>query len=332
MLQTYSLHCDCGERITFSHPGPTTQRDTVVLRQACPACVDVLYVTIPGANAYKMRADTLELQEGILDIFAEQAPPLTVRQVYYQATVMGLVQKTEAGYDRVQSQLTSMRRAGSVPYDWIADSSRHVFRTTLYADATDALTRMQEYYRRDLWQGQDVQVQVWVEKKALIGVLWPICREFGVPLYPCGGYSSITFAYEAAQELRAADKPVFVYHLGDFDADGVHAAATLEAELLTHGARVEFRRLGLDWHHVVEHNLPTRPQKKTSSRLAWFVERYGNLPACELDALPAVELRQLVHNAITAHINPWEWERLQAVEAEEKRSLAMIAAHGLTLR
>lgn len=38
---------------------------------------------------------------------------MTVRQVFYQATVRGIIEKTEAGYDKVQSLLVTMRRDGS---------------------------------------------------------------------------------------------------------------------------------------------------------------------------------------------------------------------------
>jgi hypothetical protein len=58
--------------------------------------------------------------------------PMTVRQAFYQATVRGIVEKTEAGYNKVQNDLVVMRREGFVlsdefvrlPYDWLTDSTR----------------------------------------------------------------------------------------------------------------------------------------------------------------------------------------------------------------
>jgi hypothetical protein len=52
---------------------------------------------------------------------AEEMEPISVRGVYYQATVRGLVEKTELGYRQVQHDLTVMRRAGDLPYGWLAD-------------------------------------------------------------------------------------------------------------------------------------------------------------------------------------------------------------------
>jgi hypothetical protein len=43
----------------------------------------------------------------LLDIIEDQQP-MTVRQVFYQATVRDLVEKTEAGYTKVQVDLTLM--------------------------------------------------------------------------------------------------------------------------------------------------------------------------------------------------------------------------------
>jgi DNA repair protein RadD len=39
---------------------------------------------------------------------------MTVRQVFYQATVHGLVEKAESGYAKIQTDLTLMRRAGEI--------------------------------------------------------------------------------------------------------------------------------------------------------------------------------------------------------------------------
>ena len=36
--------------------------------------------------------------------------PMTVRQVFYQATVAGIIEKSEAGYNKVQTDLVQMRK------------------------------------------------------------------------------------------------------------------------------------------------------------------------------------------------------------------------------
>ena len=74
------------------------------------------------AEVERRRARLLEIVEAM--------KPMTVRQVFYQATVRGLVEKSEAGYTKVQSDLVLMRRSGFLPYAWLADNTRWAEPTT----------------------------------------------------------------------------------------------------------------------------------------------------------------------------------------------------------
>jgi hypothetical protein len=69
------------------------------------------------------RAAVEERRLALYDIVADMQP-MTVRQVFYQATVKGIVDKTEAGYTKVQTDLVLMRKSGMLPYDWLADNTR----------------------------------------------------------------------------------------------------------------------------------------------------------------------------------------------------------------
>ena len=57
------------------------------------------------------KAEVEERREALLAII-DDGRPMTVRQVFYQATVRGLVEKAETGYAKVQTDLTVMRKAG----------------------------------------------------------------------------------------------------------------------------------------------------------------------------------------------------------------------------
>ena len=56
-----------------------------------------------------------ERRRALYNIVAEQRP-MTVRQIYYQATVHGLVDKTEQGYERVSADLNVMRKSGELTF------------------------------------------------------------------------------------------------------------------------------------------------------------------------------------------------------------------------
>src|SRR5215471_315218 len=69
------------------------------------------------------KAEVEERREALFDIVFT-GKPMTVRQVFYQGAVRYIVEKAETGYDKVQRDLTIMRRAGELPYDWLADNTR----------------------------------------------------------------------------------------------------------------------------------------------------------------------------------------------------------------
>ena len=93
---------------------------------------------------------------------------MTVRQVFYQATVRGIVPKNENGYQMVATALADMRRAGMLPFRWIADNTRWVRRPRTYGSIAHALRETAMFYRRSLWDSADAYVEIWLEKDALI--------------------------------------------------------------------------------------------------------------------------------------------------------------------
>lgn len=323
----YKLECTCGytERRTV---GDVDEHGLITFRLRCPRCNKVSH-WLKKSGRTRVHDSTVELQFAIHKVFEEIAPPLTVRQTYYLLTARKVVDKTEAGYNKVQRELTKMRRSGSIPYEWIADNSRTFYHVNAHQSLAEAAQDMARWYRRDLWAAQGVHVEIWLEKRALVGQLYPICNEFGVRLYPCGGYSSISFAFEAAMELRQISDPIYIYHLSDFDADGVFSSVSLENELRMHGAEFTFRRLALAQGQIGELGLhdALRPQKRSSTRWGFWVDHYGAAQdACELDAIHPATLRTMVRDTIESHIDPYAWARLQAVEREERRSIEQWAA------
>ena len=130
------------------------------------------YVASPIKRARASRSEMEARAEALLDI-AEAMQPCTVRQVFYQATVRGLVEKTEAGYAKVQRQLADLRRAGELPWHWIADNTRWQRKPRTWDSLEDALENTARTYRRSLWTDAAAYVEIWLEKDALAGVL---CR------------------------------------------------------------------------------------------------------------------------------------------------------------
>ncbi len=245
--------------------------------------------------------------------------PMTVRQVFYQATVRGLIEKTENGYRKVQGMLTDMRKSGALPYGWIADNTRLMRKPRTYVGIEHALENTAKFYRKNLWADAGVYVEVWLEKDALSGVIYDVTHDFDVPLMVARGYASLSFLHSAAEELKHQDRPCFIYHLGDFDPSGVNAAETIERTLreLAPGADITFERLAVKPYQIEAWNLPSRPTKQTDTRAKNW--KGGN--SVELDAIEPDILRAIVRTAIERHLPPREFERLKQIEAAERDTL-----------
>jgi len=95
----------------------------------------------------RTEADIRRLRGWQVTIIAE-IEPATVRQTFYQASVRGLVEKTEAGYRLICRLLTAMRRGGLLPFSWIADNTRWQRKPRTYSSLSAMLELTQQTYRR----------------------------------------------------------------------------------------------------------------------------------------------------------------------------------------
>lgn len=247
--------------------------------------------------------------------------PMTVRQVFYQATVRGIAEKSETGYTKVQTDLVQMRRAGVLPYDWLADNTRWQRKPISYAGIECALEETARFYRKDLWADADAYVEIWLEKDALSGVIYPLTAKYDVPLMVARGHASLSFLHTAADYINKLDVPAFIYHLGDFDPSGVNAAEKIEETLkkLAPDAEIHFERIGVTSVQIESWDLPARPTKATDTRSKSF----GDI-SVELDAIEPNQLRALVQEAIEQHLPAKQFEVLKVAEESERELLTKL--------
>ncbi len=245
--------------------------------------------------------------------------PCSVRQVYYQATVHEVVDKTEAGYDKVQRALVTLRRTGRVPYRSITDNTRWQIRPTTFTSIEHALAETTRLYRRAVWDDVDAYVEVWLEKDALAGVVHPITDAYDVPLMVARGFSSISFLHSASEDIAALKKPAYIYHLGDHDPSGVDAGRHIEQELREGApdADIHFERLAVLPSQIASWRLPSRATKKSDSRARTF----GHSRSVDLDAVHPDRLRQLVEDAILQHLPKNQLAVLKVAEDSEREIL-----------
>jgi hypothetical protein len=273
------------------------------------------YETSPIKRTRATKAEVEARREALLEI-VDAGKPMTVRQVFYQATVRGLVEKAESGYAKVQTDLTKMRRDGSLPYDWLADNTRWQRKPRTFNSVEDALRDTAAFYRKSLWTDADCYVEIWLEKDALAGVVLPVTSMNDVPLMVARGYASLSFLYSAAEYINELEVPTYIYHLGDFDPSGVNAGEKIEETLreLAPDADITFERIAVTEEQITDWDLPTRPTKASDTR----AKSFGSSLSVELDAIEPNRLRAIVQEAIEQHLPTEQFEALKAAEQSER--------------
>jgi hypothetical protein len=209
-----------GERVDLGRTHPRSAEVSAAINGAA----------YPASHIKRRRATKAEVEarrSTLLEIVSDMKP-MTVRQVFYQASVRNLVEKSEAGYAKVQTDLAHMRRAGELPYDWLADNTRWQRKPRTFNSVQQALDDTARLYRKALWADADAYVEVWLEKDALAGVVVPITALYDVPLMVARGYASLSFLHSAADYIGDLEVPTHIYHFGDFDPSGVNAAEKIE--------------------------------------------------------------------------------------------------------
>jgi len=282
--------------------------------------VTTSYQASPVKRRRSTKAEVEQRRESLLDIVSEMQP-MTVRQVFYQATVRSIIEKTEAGYTKVQTDLALMRRAGELPYEWLADNTRCQRKPRTFNSVEEALKQTAQLYRKNLWASADAYVEIWLEKDALAGVVWPVTAAYDVPLMVARGYASLSFLHTAAEFINDLTVPAYIYHLGDYDPSGVNAAEKIEQTLreLAPYAEIYFVRIAVTPGQIQEWNLPTRPTKASDTR----AKNFGEI-SVELDAIEPEVLRTIVEAAIELHLPSEQLEVLKAAEESERELITSL--------
>ena len=232
-----------------------------------------VYRTSPIKRRRRTRVEIAQLDDQIVSVLRLDHPQ-SVRHVFYRMTDPRLpepVEKSEKGYRHVQAVSSSCADRAKIPYGWISDATRRGYHTDTFSSASDFLTQMNGLYRADLWADADIYCEVWTESRSIAGVVQDDCEELAVSLYPAGGFTSISLAYQAADYINSFNtgEEVVIFYLGDFDPAGVVIDVALERELRTHlndDVDLNFVRLAITPEQIETYDLPTKPRKPGDRR------------------------------------------------------------------
>ncbi len=247
--------------------------------------------------------------------------PMTLRQLFYRCVSSGKLANMQSEYKRLGRVMTTLREYGNVPRTWLVDHLRQTIKPSSWSGLADFGSAVRDSYRKNFWAAQAVHLAIFVEKDAVAGTLQPVTEEYDVALHVCRGYASISFAGSIADEWAMIEKPIHAYYLGDFDPSGFDIERDLREKLSRYsGVDFEWRRLAITIEDFDDYDLIRLPVKQTDRRTQKFIEAHGEACA-ELDALPPVELRRRVEDAILSHLDADEWSRLKQIEAVERNSI-----------
>ncbi len=285
--------------------------------------------TYGAGTAIRRRASKLELaqlHDQIVTVLADDHPQ-SVRHVYYRMTDPRLlfpVPKTENGYRQVGRELVKLRQNGRVSYSWISDSTRMGHFVSTFIDASDFISSIAGMYRADLWRDLPAYPEVWCESRSIAGVIGGLCREYGISLYPAGGFSSETFIWEASQQINRAcnGRQLRVFYIGDYDPAGVLIDKDIERKMRLHldpSVNMTFMRIGITEEQITQYDLPAKPRKQSDRRVLDLKK------TVEAEAMPAGILRQLLRDQFEALIPDGQLDVVRAAEDSEQALLQNLA-------
>ena len=251
---------------------------------------------------------------------AEADRPVSIRHIFYRMVTQDLVEKSDRGYQQLQKATVDMRDGGVLPYSWIEDSSRRAYMNTGYAGLGEYAEVAASIYRRDYWGSTDTLVEVGCESRSLAGVLGGVCREYVVPLFPSGGFSSLSFTFQAAAHIQESERAhAIILYVGDYDQAGVLIDKAIESRLrnflASWGGELTFHRLAVNDDQIDTMGLPTRPPKASDTRSPEVTR------AVEAEAIPAPAMREIVASALQGLIPEQVLTVERLVEAQEQNDV-----------
>ncbi|MGH3428511.1 MAG: hypothetical protein ACRDQZ_13245 [Mycobacteriales bacterium] len=279
-----------------------------------------------------MRDATLQViaqANDIIATYARQGYDLTLRQLYYQFVSRDLIANKQTEYKRLGDIVSKGRRAGLIDWSAIVDRTRNLQSLSTWDSPSDIVNAVATQFRYDWWANQPVYCEVWFEKDALMGVFERPANRYRVPFFSCRGYTSDSEIWGASQRLvkqRKAGKRCVILHFGDHDPSGIDMTRDIGDRLRLFRARVDVRRLALNFDQIDQYGPPPNPAKETDSRFAEYQALHGD-ESWELDALEPTVLGALVRDEVDALVDKTAWDAERLREAEARAELAEISAN-----
>lgn len=279
------------------------------------------FICYESRNFSTARLAMIEKVNQVVDKFEADGYVLTVRQIYYQFVKNDWIPNQSQSYDILQSVISDGRLAGMISWTAVEDRERNLMGLPTVLSTSQALNKAKSEYRLDLWEGQSYRPEVWVEKKALEGVIGRICNKLRVNFFACKGYNSQSEQWRAgrrfADYVRKGERPI-VFHLGDHDPSGIDMTRDNRDRLsLFAGVPIIVQRIALNMSQIEELKPPPNPAKLTDSRAQDYIAKYGDA-SWELDALEPRYISDLIEDCLLRIREEDKYDAMLQKEVEDK--------------
>jgi hypothetical protein len=251
----------------------------------------------------------------ILEEYKDEGYVLTLRQLYYQLVSKDIIPNNDKEYSKLSNILKKGRMAGIVDWASIEDRVRVPKLPYWVNGVKEAIRDTIEQYRINRMQGQERNIEIWVEKDALSNVLYRVSSKFHIRLMVNRGYSSVSAMYDAYNRLNNGD---VILYFGDHDPSGMDMIRDVKERLQEFGIDVEVIPVALTMEQIREFNPPPNPAKITDPRAKWYIEKYGKT-SWELDSLPPRELIRLAESSVESII---DLDLFNLMLQEEKKGIS----------
>lgn len=278
----------------------------------------------------KSSVELIAFMNTLIESYQDQGYTLTVRQLYYQLVARDVIPNDLNSYKRTAAIINDAKLAGLIDWDAIEDRTRDFIVRSRWRSVSSILDSCVRSFHMNMWEDQDYQVYVIVEKEALVGVLEHTCNHYDVPLLAARGYPSSSVLYDFAQNHiihKSMHKQHIIIHLGDHDPSGIDMTRDLTERLnLLCGGPVNLavERIALNYDQIEEIRPPKNPAKDTDSRFESYRKKFGS-SSWELDALSPQFLNDLVESKINEFIDFDEWDLRKNEISSKKRQLQAIS-------
>ena len=292
---------------------------------------------------------SFDLLKAIQKVINSYDLPWTVRQIHYNLVGMGVIVNTTAQYRKVSRLLTDGRYTGHVPWNKITDDTRGAYKTTSWNSIEDGVNSFLDRFRlKGRWIENNRRIEVWVEKRTLRRLCYPITDKYDVYLAVGAGWNSTSAIWDAVERILAYDtKRLDILYFGDLDPSGDDMPRDVEDRLtefigitgkignkdihfpdeihvhkiLINDEDVDKYKLQRKFDVPVLRNNEVHNKIADDPRALGFYQKHGELFQVEMEALDPKTIVDVLEDSLLQYVDVKKFEHVQKQEDEERERI-----------